>query len=77
MTAEVYGDRKDQRADPEVHRIEDERLAVADVVRDQPDDEPDQCHEPTSVGAVRTSLGGNARMVRIRRHRGNAAPRRR
>src|SRR5690349_18634750 len=41
-----------QRAGPGVHRVGEQRLVLANVVGDQPDDEPDEGHAH-SVGAER------------------------
>jgi nucleotide-binding universal stress UspA family protein len=45
---EIEGDREDEAPRPEVHRVELERLVVADDVGDQPDDEPEECHSSSS-----------------------------
>src|SRR5689334_17092612 len=46
LPAEVDGDREEQRAGPDVHGIPPQRGLVAERVRDQPDDEPEQRHAP-------------------------------
>jgi hypothetical protein len=43
-SAEVDRDGQKEQPRPSVDGVEEERLFVADVVPDQPDDEPDQGH---------------------------------
>src|SRR3954471_3863528 len=46
LAAEVDRDRGQQRPGPPVDRVEQQRLVIADHVRDQPDDKPDKGHAP-------------------------------
>jgi len=56
LAAQIEGYRKHERSRPPVHRIEGERLLVANNVRYQPDDEPDQSHG-RSFRIVASELG--------------------
>jgi hypothetical protein len=47
LPREIERDREEQRACPRVHGIEVEAFCIADQVRDEPDDEPEECHDPT------------------------------
>jgi hypothetical protein len=48
LPAEVEREREEQSSCPDVHWVADERLMIADVVCDEPDDEPDECHRRAS-----------------------------
>ena len=49
LPSEVEGDGEDERPRPPVDGIEEQRLAVADVVQDQPDEEPEHGHRYASI----------------------------
>jgi hypothetical protein len=46
---DVQRDDDDQRRHPHVHRVECEWLVIADVVGDEPDDEPDESQRYAST----------------------------
>src|SRR5688572_1578380 len=57
LPAEIEREREDQCRRPHVDRIERQRFLAADVVGDEPDDEPDQRHDtpPTVDCWIRAS----------------------
>ena len=57
LPAEVEGDGRQQRSGPPVHRVERVGLVIADEVRDQPDDEPDEGHGRASLRIVASEPG--------------------
>jgi len=57
LPGEIERDREQQRACPRVHGIEVEAFCIADQVRDEPDDEPEECHESTVVVARSIRIG--------------------
>jgi sulfide:quinone oxidoreductase len=64
--SEVDRDREEQRAGPEVDRIERQRLGVADQVPDEPDEEPEQRHGADSGDPIgRQNRGKLAAMMRV------------
>lgn len=60
--AQIEREREDQRARPEVHGIEEQRLLVSDEVEDEPDYEPDECHRVRL--SSRVALAGKRRAAR-------------
>ena len=48
LPAQVEGDDEEQASGPPVDGVEDQSLAVADAVGDEPDHKPDQCQADTS-----------------------------
>jgi len=56
LPAEVERDAEEQRARPEVDRVERERLVVADQRRDEPDGEPENGHAATLRPAAGASI---------------------
>src|SRR3954447_7778819 len=61
LPAEVDRQREEEEARPPVDGVESQRLAVADDVTDEPDDEPGQSHAPPPVRSVNARQPGYIR----------------
>jgi hypothetical protein len=57
LPGEVECDREEQRACPRIHGIEVEAFCIADQIGDEPDDEPEECHDPTVIVAHSVRIG--------------------